>query len=266
MDSNLLRLVLLILGIVLVAGIYLWDRRKHVDSRLLRKQSARKSRPHDSSVFDPDDKPEASPTEVNDFRDDVLAVRSQNDESINVNVDENIAEPAREEVVIPQHDDDLSFSAKNAFQEYMAGADLPSKILQVNLVTRTTDISGQMILDLAAELDMQLGEFNIFHRIDPKTGKSIFSMANIIEPGSFDMDNMQDFRTPGLTVFSQLPAPVDCLTVFSEMMNVAKRISYIVGAEMQDASHSVMTSQSIEHERDAVLEYKHQLQLAMQSL
>ena len=77
---------------------------------------------------------------------------------------------------------------------------------------------------------------------------------------------MQDFRTPGITLFSQLPAPVDCMEAFSEMMNAAKRIGYILGAELQDGSHSVMTSQSIEHERDAVLEYKQKLQLAMQKL
>lgn len=267
MDSNLLRLILLILGIALVAGIYLWDRRKHVDSRFFTRQSVRRSRRHDTSLFDTQDSPVDEPGEVNsddnDYSgDEVLTpVQAGETERFSFSVNEESMSGLDKD-----HLDDLSFSAKNAFQEFEAGAKLPTKILQVNIVTRNNDISGQMILDLASELDMQLGEFNIFHRMDPKTGKSVFSMANIVEPGSFDADKMQDFKTPGLTIFSQLPAPVDCLTVFSEMMNVAKRISYIVGAEMQDSSHSAMTSQSIEHERDALVEYKHQLQLAMQSL
>lgn len=256
MDSNSLRLVLLILGVVLVAGIYLWDRRKHVDSRLFRKQSVRRNRQHDTSVFDngegtdDDPVPDATPDSA-----EMPILQAAEADTFQLTSD-----PSAE------ISDDLSFSATSAFQEFEAGADLPTKILQVNLVARSTEISGQMILDLAAELDMQLGEFNIFHRMDPKTGKSIFSMANIVEPGSFDADNMQNFKTPGLTLFSQLPAPVDCLTVYSEMMNVAKRISYIVGAEMRDASHSAMTSQSIEHEREAIVEYKHKLHLALQSL
>ena len=262
MDSNTLRLILLVLGIALVVGIYLWDRRKHVDSRLFSKRSIRKNRLHDTSVFDQEETAEADDSE-DSFEEEVIvktAARTNTAEDSNLSFSfENDAEK-------PEQSDELSFSATSAFQEFEAGADLPTKIIQVNLVARKTDISGQMILDLAAELNLQLGDYNIYHRMDPKTGKSIFSMANIVEPGSFDPDNMQDFKTPGLTLFSQLPAPIDCLKVYSEMMDVAKRISYIVGAEMQDASHSVMTSQSIEHEREAIVEYKQKLQLAMQSL
>lgn len=264
MDSNVLRLILLILGIVLVAGIYLWDRRKHVDSRFFKRQSVRRNRQHDTSLFDNEEQPDADSVSEYDenYEGEIVSpvrTRSSEDVSFSVN-NEQTLDPVSNQM------DDLSFSARDAFQEFEAGAKLPTKILQVNIVARNNDISGQMILDLASELDMQLGEFNIFHRMDPKTGKSVFSMANIVEPGSFDPDDMQNFKTPGLTIFSQLPAPVDCVKVFSEMMNVAKRISYIVGAEMQDSTHSVMTSQSIEHERDELVQYKQKLQLAMQSL
>jgi cell division protein ZipA len=274
MDTDILRLVLFILGVAFVAGIYFWDKRKHVDSRLAHKQVSRKARRHDSTVFD-----------QAEYRDPVLEPQIESESQSEVSskpLHETTLElePEAVETTVPVSDelsfsaqiddvpvdDSLSFSSTDAFQEFEAGADLPTKILQVNLVMRNGEISGQMILDLALELDLQLGEFNIFHRMDKRTGKSVFSMANIVEPGSFDKTNMDAFRTPGLTLFSQLPAPIDCLKVYSEMINVAKRISYIVGAEIQDSTHSVMTSQSIEHEREAVIQYKHQLQLAMQSL
>ena len=258
MDSTELRILLFVLGIAFVAGIYFWDRRKHVDSRFHKLQSKRKARRHDSGVFANNDEQDA-------FSSDQTAAIS-NEGPSNFDGDEFeivVKNDNNEKLTI---DDDLSFSAVGAFEEFEAGADLPTKILQVNLVARKNEISGQMILDLAAELNLTHGEFNIFHRMDSKTGKSIFSMANLVEPGSFDISNMQDFKTPGLTLFSQLPAPVDCVTAFSEMMNAAKRIGYILGAELQDGSHSVMTSQSIEHERDAVLQYKQKLQLAMQKL
>jgi len=261
MDSTELRIILLILGIAFVAGIYFWDKRKHVDARLFKKQSVRKKPRHDHSVFE-ETEAKAAITEASEqvsfpagTDEPIETVKDEPQKTFSFSADEKLAA-----------DEAPSFSSRSAFEEFEAGADLPTKIIQVNLIARNSEISGQMILDLAAEFNMQLGEFSIFHRFDSKTGKSVFSMANIVEPGTFDPDKMQNFTTPGLTLFSQLPAPIDCLTVYSEMMNVAKRISYIVGAEMQDQSHSVMTSQSIEHGRDRIVEYKQQLQRAMQSL
>lgn len=275
MDSTELRILLFILGVAFVAGIYFWDRRKHVDSRFHNLQSRRKARRHDTSidtgVFSNDEQDAYSDQENNQG-----SVPDESSVTLPAGkpVGDFSGDPHDDFEIIVKNDkdeevkiaNDISFSAVGAFEEYIAGADLPTKIIQVNLVARKNEISGQMILDLASELNLKHGEFGIFHRMDDKTGKSIFSLANLVEPGSFDPANMQDFKTPGLTLFSQLPAPVDCMEAFSEMMNAAKRISYILGAELQDGSHSVMTSQSIEHERDAVLEYKQKLQLAMQKL
>ncbi len=268
MDADTLRLVLFILGAAFVAAIYFWDKGKHVDSRLARKQASRRANRHDSSVFDQvkhrdpvsetDLQPEPEIETENEAGQDIEPV------PLSPVSDELSFSAKTDEVAID--DESLSFSSTDAFQEFEAGADLPTKILQINLIMKNGEISGQMILDLAAELNLELGEFNIFHRMDKKTNKSIFSMANIVEPGSFDKANMDSFKTPGLTLFSQLPAPVDCVKVYSEMVDVAKRIRYIVGAELQDSSHSVMTAQSIEHEREAIVQYKHKLQLAMQSL
>ena len=274
MDSDILRLVLFILGIAFVAGIYFWDKRKHVDSRLSRKQASRKADRHDISVFDQVEhrEPIIDPSVESDFSPEPEVLAETKNEPVD-DIESKYDEPVSEQLSFSAEpddvsidDDSLSFSSTDAFQEFEAGADLPTKILQVNLVMRKGEISGQMILDLTSELDLELGEFNIFHRMDKKTGKSIFSMANIVEPGSFDKTSMDSFTTPGLTLFSQLPAPIDCVKVYADMIDVAKRIRYIVGAELQDASHSVMTAQSIEHEREAVVQYKHKLQLAMQSL
>ncbi|NNJ91127.1 MAG: hypothetical protein HKP55_05590 [Gammaproteobacteria bacterium] len=268
MDADILRLVLFILGAAFVAGIYFWDKRKPVDSRLARKRVSRKASRHDSSVFD----------QV-EHRDPVIEKETisepefQTEKQAGLDIEPVSAEPVADELSftaqpgdVAVDDDSLSFSSTDAFQEFEAGTDLPTKILQINLVMRNGEISGQMILDLAAEMNLELGEFNIFHRMDKKTNKSVFSMANIVEPGSFDKVHMDTFKTPGLTLFSQLPAPIDCVKVYSEMVDVAKRIRYIVGAELKDSSHSVMTAQSIEHEREAVVQYKHKLHLAMQSL
>ena len=188
MDSTELRILLFILGVAFVAGIYFWDRRKHVDSRFHNLQSKRKARrhhaSHDPSVFSNDEKqatadfdtnlePDSNPeygsvsvsksasisSETNELSSTGSAVNSDDDFEIIVRNDKN------EDLKIAE---DLSFSAVGAFEEYIAGADLPSKIIQVYLVARKNEISGQMILDLASELNLKHGEFGIFHRMDEK--------------------------------------------------------------------------------------------------
>lgn len=313
MDTDTLRIVLFVLGIFFVAGIYFWDRRKHVDNRFHSQQLKRRNKRKKHSVFDQEEhrldaepdfnvdaelqsepesaenfslssEPEAPVPEAT-----VKAKSSSAYDAAEIQTDnlhfsaepsikrETVTETLPEDVNDSFDDfqlsnqdpetlnDKLSFSSNSAFEAFEAGADLPTKILQINIVARNNEISGSMIMDLSKELNLELGEFNIFHRMDRASGKSVFSMANIVEPGSFDKNSMQDFRTPGLTLFSQLPAPIDCLTVYSEMIDAAKRISYILGADMQDSSRSVMTAQSIEHEREEVVAYRHKLQMAMQS-
>jgi cell division protein ZipA len=265
MDSLTLRIILLALGVFFIVGIYLWDRRNHVDARLFNRRKARKSlnknreRHRNSSAFEHDSEVDGLPSmQINADDDDVL-------------VEEPKAEPvlhaSRTEKINVQEEEDLpSFSARSAFDEYMAGADLPGKILQIHLLCKGNKITGQMVLDMAAELNLQYGEYNIFHRMDKKSGKSIFSMASVVEPGSFDLNKMDEFATPGLALFSQLPAPVDAMDVYNAMLEVGQRMAFIVGGELQDATHSALTRQSIEHEKSQIVAYQVKLDKAMQAL
>jgi len=63
-----------------------------------------------------------------------------------------------------------------------------------------------------------------------------------------------------------LPAPVDSMSVFNDMLDFAQRIAFIVGAELQDASRCVLTQQSIEHEREQIRLYEAKLNRAMHDL
>ena len=44
MDSLTLRIILLALGVFFIVGIYLWDKRNHVDARLFNRRKSRKKR------------------------------------------------------------------------------------------------------------------------------------------------------------------------------------------------------------------------------
>jgi len=102
------------------------------------------------------------------------------------------------------------------------------------------------------------GEMNIFHRNEQTGGQGqrLFSAANLLEPGTFDLARMADFSTPGICLFLRLPGPKRALYSFDLMIDCSKKIASQFGAEMRDEHHNLMTAQSIEYYRQRVIEFE----------
>ena len=139
---------------------------------------------------------------------------------------------------------------------------LPVKILQINIVAGKGRFNGQDILKVVDEIGLQPGEMQILHRYAPGSRKVLFSAANLVEPGSFPLDSMEGFSTPGLTLFAKLPGPLDGMKVYSAMLDAARRLAESLGGGLQDETHSDLTKQTIEHTRAEILEHCRKLALA----
>ncbi len=96
---------------------------------------------------------------------------------------------------------------------------------------------------------------NIFHRIDPLTKVARFSVANVVEPGMFDMAEMESFISPGLLFFLQLPGPERPSEVFEEMMRIAREIAENQGGEDRDEQRNLMIRQTVEHYRQRIADF-----------
>lgn len=110
---------------------------------------------------------------------------------------------------------------------------------------------------------MQLSELAIYQRLASDGSKEVlYGLASMVEPGVFPLKSMQEFSTPGLTLFTQLPGPGDGLMIFSDMLYTAERLSAMLQGDLQDDTHSALTKQTIEHLRERIMEHKRQIQLA----
>ncbi len=137
---------------------------------------------------------------------------------------------------------------------------LPTKIIQFCLVSRGDELTGAQVFESARELGFEYGEMDIFHFREG--GATLFSMANLVKPGFFpNEEEADDFSTPGLLLFAQLPGTKDVLTIFSDMLSVADRLSKRLNAEIQDERHSMLTRHSVENLREELLEYRRQIQV-----
>lgn len=102
---------------------------------------------------------------------------------------------------------------------------------------------------------LKFGDMNIFHRIDPLSKVIQYSVASAVEPGTFDMAEMEAIRCPGLCLFMQLPGPEDPTASFEDMLSVARSVSKSLGGEVRDEHRNVMTSQTVEHYRQRIQDF-----------
>ena len=102
---------------------------------------------------------------------------------------------------------------------------------------------------------LKFGDMNIFHRIEPLTKVVQYSVASAVEPGTFDMADMEAIRCPGLCLFMQLPGPEDPTAAFEDMLSVARSVSKSLGGEVKDEHRNVMTPQTVEHYRQRIVDF-----------
>ncbi|MBQ0753548.1 MAG: cell division protein ZipA [Gammaproteobacteria bacterium] len=120
-------------------------------------------------------------------------------------------------------------------------------------------IPGRDLLQHLLEQGMRFGEMNIFHRHSQVSGgedELLFSMANALEPGTFDIDTMEENTFRAATFFMKLPGPSKPLASLDKMLSVIRQLAERCDAELRDEQHSVLTPQTIEHLRQRVQDFE----------
>ena len=135
----------------------------------------------------------------------------------------------------------------------------PSEVIVLNVVARGgREFRGDDLLEVLITSGLKFGEMNIFHQRFRGTnnGPVIFSVANILNPGTFDLNSIHEFSTVGVSLFLALPSPINNLEAFDLMLGVAQRIQEELDGELKDDHRNVMTAQTIEHYRQRIRDFE----------
>ena len=181
------------------------------------------------------------------------------EESVRLSVNDSKArrdidlEPFENDVISPP-DIDPDQRTEVISESSVKSAEHPEMFVVINVLSLADPFPGEPLLEILVEGDMTFGEMDIFHRqVD---GEIRFSLANAVEPGTFDLAAISEFSTPGVTMFMRVHELRQPVVALDEMLAVADAIALELGGEVRDETRSVMTPQTIEHCRESIREFQ----------
>ncbi|NND90455.1 MAG: cell division protein ZipA [Granulosicoccus sp.] len=131
-----------------------------------------------------------------------------------------------------------------------------SKIVTLHVVAPPDSvIQGEHLLSVFENRGYHFGEMNIFHSMHE--GTTVFSVAKMIEPGFFDINDLDSFDTPGITLILQLPGPVPADVSFEVLVSEAYEMARELNGTVLDEHRSNLTKQTVQHLREGIYEYMH---------
>ncbi len=134
----------------------------------------------------------------------------------------------------------------------------PEMFVVIYVLALDEPFLGQGLVEVLLDSGMIFGEMDIFHQLDDR-GEQLFSLASAVEPGTFNLSSLDQFSTPGVSLFMRVHELEAPLQVLDSMLSVANMVAQELNGEVRDETRSVMTPQTIEHCRQSLTEflYKH---------
>ena len=143
-----------------------------------------------------------------------------------------------------------------------AGSATPDKIVALRMMSRDSAgfVGDQLVLALR-EAGLRHGRYGIFHRHDDEAaGNVLFSVASLLEPGSFDLSGLTEARFPGVSIFMALPGEADPVQAFDQMLSTARLLAGQLEGDLLDEQGSTLSIQRQRFMREEVLQYPHQVE------
>jgi cell division protein ZipA len=233
-----LRLILLLIGLAIILAIYLYARKASGKSLLWRR---------------------TKPAQ----QEEIVKVALTEEDIAGAFRDKRYASDQPDEEVIEQ----LSATLSRGVQDKVDNEDVESVpslvdegeveplLIVMTIMSRSGKLfNGMDVLDIALANGLVHGEMNIFHYYPDQqsSNRVVCSLANAVEPGYFDMDNIEQVQTPGLTLFMQLPGPMDSRSAFEQTLKLGRAMAEQLQGDLCDETRSVLTMQTIEHLKEKV--------------
>jgi cell division protein ZipA len=132
----------------------------------------------------------------------------------------------------------------------------PQKIMAIRVSAQSpARFDGADLLDALRAEGLGFGRYDIFHRLHDD-GRPIFSVTSLREPGTFDLQDMPNTQYTGVAMFTVLPGPVSAVDAFDEMVFTARALATHLSGALADERGAPLTALRVNKLREEVLQYE----------
>ncbi len=131
-------------------------------------------------------------------------------------------------------------------------------VIILHLMAKQGEVfQGDDLLKALIANGLRYGSLKIFHRHEREDGSGdvLFSMANSVNPGTFELNAMGEFLTPGVTFMMVLADSDDPLVTFDLMLGCIHGVNSAIGGELKDQQRSALSQQTAEHYRQRIMDF-----------
>jgi cell division protein ZipA len=247
-----LRWILIAVGIVFIVAIYMLG--KHRRQRDLFSSDEFVSEMDNDSDADLDmGLPEFSARNLDDVDEGVGAVRVVSGGDRYDEIEKTSSLDASDDSFDDAHNNEEGLAETNKASTGQTTNNKPNDIIVIYILPKGDALlEGSQINSTAQALGLNFGEMNIFHYAND--GRNVFSLANMLEPGSFNSETIHALKTTGLTLFMQIEGDAmnDSMNDLSEMLQRGYQIAGLLEARLCNHKREPLTEQDAENYRAQV--------------
>jgi len=222
MDADTLRYILIVVGAILILALYLWERSREPRTPEHREEAdaaSPKREPRFGGLNEA----------YTDSADSAGAASDESGNPLFANV-----EPGGDGAALSRPE---------------------PLLIQFSVVATGPHFAGPDLLQAVVRCGLEPGDMDIFHASVGKGGGS-YSMANMVKPGTFPFDAMEDFESPGLMLFAQLDGGAGGMQVLDEMLATARHLATSLGGEVLDETRKPLTVKKEEVLRARIIDHE----------
>ncbi|MFN3880422.1 MAG: cell division protein ZipA [Nitrincola lacisaponensis] len=156
---------------------------------------------------------------------------------------------------------EASRTAASAARKALTDLPDPDEVLVITVVGKDRQtLPGERLRRVVEACGMEYGDMSIFHRFEGEGIPSSlqFSMANAVNPGTFDLSTMGELETPAVSFFMSMREPRDPMTAYECMLATAETVAKNLNGDLLDEDRSVMREQTKEHYRQRIRDFEMQ--------
>ncbi|MDD9154820.1 cell division protein ZipA [Aliivibrio sp. S4TY2] len=114
--------------------------------------------------------------------------------------------------------------------------------------------NGSRLFNSLEQNGLVFGDMAIYHRHSDLSGagKVLFSVANMVSPGHFQVSEGEEFSTPGISFFLPLPCHGEAEHNFKLMLQTAQLVSSELGGNILDEKRDMLTPNKIDEYKQRV--------------